>query len=178
MTLKLRPYRATDASALRELFAQSIDVLCAEDYDEDQRIAWIGAAENLGRFGARLAAAVTLVVDVDGAPQGFASLKGVGTINDNSGPHDNSSPNVSAARDNPVIDMLYVHPDAAGKGVGRMLLETIEQRATVAGAPAITVDASDTASPFFAKFGYVPMQRKLVTIDDIWLAHTTMTKKF
>jgi putative acetyltransferase len=170
MTLKLRPYRPADAAALRELFAQSVDVLCAEDYDEDQRLAWIGTAESAKAFGARLAGAVTLVVDLDGAPQGFASLKGAGSI------HDSSTPNDSPVRDNPVIDMLYVHPHAAGRGVGRMLLEAVEQRANAAGAPAVTVDASDTASPFFAKFGYVPMQRKLVTIDDVWLAHTTMTK--
>ena len=37
----LRPFLPADTMALRDLFAQSIEELTAEDYDEDQRLAWI-----------------------------------------------------------------------------------------------------------------------------------------
>ena len=40
----------------------------------------------------------------------------------------------------------------------------------------LTVDASDTAEPFFKKRGYVAKQRNTVTLNGEWLANTTMQK--
>ena len=37
----LRPFLPADTMALRDLFAQSIEELTAEDYNEDQRLAWV-----------------------------------------------------------------------------------------------------------------------------------------
>ena len=87
----LRPFLPADAMVLRDLFAQSIDELTADDYDDDQRLAWVATAEDAAAFRDRLAAALTLVVQLDGEYLGFGSLK-----------------------DNKTIDMLYVHPDFAG----------------------------------------------------------------
>ena len=60
--------------------------------------------EDVEAFGARMVGAVTLVVENAGEMQGFASLK-----------------------DNTVVDMLYVHPFAAGQGVGATLLDALER---------------------------------------------------
>jgi len=46
----LRPFLPADTMALRELFAQSIEELTQEDYDEDQRAAWASAAEDAAEF--------------------------------------------------------------------------------------------------------------------------------
>ena len=72
--------------------------------------------------------------------------------------------------------MLYVHPSAAGQGVATMLVDALEKLAGARGAKILTVDASDTAEPFFQKRGYVAMQRNTVTINGEWLANTTMQK--
>ena len=46
-----------DTMALRDLFAQSIEELTAEDYNEDQRLAWVTKAEDAQAFmDARIAA--------------------------------------------------------------------------------------------------------------------------
>jgi len=153
-TYPLRPFLPADLDALRELFAQSIDVLAAEDYSEDQRIAWAGRAADKATFGARLAGATTLVVVVNGKHAGFASL-----------------------RDNNVLDMLYVHPHFARQGIGTALADALERLAQARGAKDITADVSDTAEPFFAGRGYVAMQRNLNPIDDAWLSNTTMKKQ-
>jgi putative acetyltransferase len=87
------------------------------------------------------------------SPVGFASLKGADHI-----------------------DMLYVHPGAAGQGVASMLCEALEKLAGGRGARKLTVDASDNAQGFFQKRGYVPMQRNTVTVNGEWLANTTMQK--
>lgn len=149
----LRPFLPADTMALRELFAQSIEELTQEDYDEDQRVAWAASAANAEEFRQRLAAAVTLVVVVDGEYYGFGSLK-----------------------DNKEIDLLYVHPYHAGEGVGTALLNALEKIAGARGAQNLRVDASDAAVLFFERHGYVPVQRNTVPRDDQWLTNTTMSK--
>ena len=62
----LRPFMPVDTMALRDLFAQSIEELTADDYTEDQRLAWIARAEDAEAFADRLEAMVTLIVQVDG----------------------------------------------------------------------------------------------------------------
>jgi putative acetyltransferase len=150
----LRPFLPADAMALRDLFAHSIDELTVDDYDEDQRLAWAASAEDAAAFRHRLGAALTLVVQLDGEYLGFGSLK-----------------------DNTTIEMLFVHPDYAGEGVGRALADALERIATARGAEAVTVDASDTAVPFFEHRGYVATQRNSVPRDDQWLSNTTMVKR-
>jgi len=150
----IRPFMPSDTMALRDLYAQSIEELTADDYTEDQRLAWIARAEDAEAFADRLEAMVTLIVQVDGEYLGFASLK-----------------------NNTVLDMLYVHPYATGRGVGTTLVDALERLAAARGAKEITVEASETAQPFFAERGYVPGKRNLIPVEDEWLANTTMTKK-
>lgn len=153
-THPLRPFMPADTIGLRELFAQSIEELTQEDYDEEQRLAWISAAEDAQAFAKRLASMVTLVIQIEGEYAGFASLK-----------------------DNKVLDLLFVHPYHAGEGVGTALCDALERIAAARGGTEISVDASETAAPFFEDRGYVAIRRNSVPIDDQWLANTTMTKK-
>lgn len=149
----LRPFLPADTMALRDLFAQSIEELTADDYDEDQRLAWAASAADADAFRARLGGTLTLIVQVEGEYLGFGSLK-----------------------DNKTIDMLYVHPDFAGEGVGTAIADALEKIAGARGAEAVTVDASDTAMPFFESRGYAAVQRNSVPRDDQWLSNTTMIK--
>ena len=73
--------------------------------------------------------------------------------------------------------MLFVHPSVAGQGVASMLVDALERLAGARGAKTLTVDASDTAEPFFRKRGYVAKQRNTVTLNGEWLANTTMQKQ-
>lgn len=150
----LRPFLPADTMALRDLFGQSIEELTADDYDEGQRLAWMASAEDAQAFARRLAGMLTLVVHLDGEYLGFASLK-----------------------DNKAIEMVYVHPDFAGEGVGRTLVEALEKIAASRGATSLTAEASDTAQPFFTHLGYQSQQRNSVPLDDQWLSNTTMIKR-
>jgi putative acetyltransferase len=143
-----------DTTALRELFAASIEELTQEEYDEDQRAAWASRAADAQAFGKVLAGMLTLVVQVDGEYAGFASLK-----------------------DSRHVEMLYVHPYHAGEGIGSALMDALEKIAAARGTAEMTVDASDTAQPFFEDRGYVATRRNSVPVDDEWLSNTTMSKK-
>jgi|SRR5580693_4084076 putative acetyltransferase len=149
----LRPYLPEDTPMLAAIFVAAIEELTDEDYSEAQQEAWAGAADDEEKFGKRLAGELTLIATLQNSPVGFASLKGTGHI-----------------------DMLYVHPGAAGQGVASMLCEALEKLAGGRGAKSLTVDASDNAQGFFQKRGYVPMQRNTVAVNDEWLANTTMQK--
>ncbi|MGN6114345.1 MAG: GNAT family N-acetyltransferase, partial [Nitrobacter sp.] len=142
-TPALRPMLPADIPVLAAIFVASIEELTGDDYSEAQQIAWAGTADDEEKFGARLAGELTLVATLQGAPVGFASLKGADHI-----------------------DMLYVHPSAVGQGVATTLCDALEKLAGARGAKALTVEASDTAQQFFAKRGYAATQRNSVTVGD------------
>ena len=152
-TPALRPFLPADTPVLAAIFAAAIQELTGDDYDETQQEAWASVADDEAEFGKKLAGELTLIASLENAPVGFASLKGADHI-----------------------DMLYVHPSAAGQGVASMLCEALEKLAGARGAKSLTVDASDNAQGLFAKRGYVAKQRNTVSLNGEWLANTTMQK--
>jgi putative acetyltransferase len=154
--LALRPFLPVDTPLLADILRESITELTADDYSETQQQAWIArAVDDLEAFAKRLGGQLTLIATLQGSPVGFASLVG-----------------------NDKIDLLYVHPVAAGQGVGNMLTDALEKLAGARGASKLVVDASDTARGFFEKRGYVAQQRNSISVGDEWLANTTLHKQF
>jgi putative acetyltransferase len=149
----LRPFLPADTPVVAAIFVAAVEELTGDDYSEAQQEAWASAADDEEQFGKRLAGQLTLIATLQNSPVGFASLKGADHI-----------------------DLLYVHPGAAGQGVASMLCEALEKLAGARGAKSLTVDASDNAAEFFQKRGYVGMQRNTVTVNGEWLANTTMQK--
>ena len=149
----LRPYLPSDAPRCLQIFVTSIAELASEDYDEDQRDAWIAAFDDEKAFARRLGAMLTLVATVGSEAVGFASLKGAD-----------------------VIEMVYVDPEYARRGVAAALLDAMTRLAASRGAARLTADVSDTAKPLFEKQGFVGERRNLVTLGDQWLANTSMSK--
>lgn len=151
--LAMRPMLAEDVPLLAEIFRAAIEELTGDDYTEAQQEAWAETADDLETFGARLAGELTLVATHAGAAIGFASLA-----------------------DNMRLDMLYVHPAAAGQGAGAMLIDAMEKLAAGRGAKELSVEASDTARDFFERRGFTAKSRNTVFRAGEWLANTTMTK--
>jgi len=150
----LRPYLASDAPMLAQIFVAAVQELTGDDYTEAQQEAWATAAEDEDAFGKKLAGELTLIATLQNSPIGFASLKGADTI-----------------------DMLYVHPSVVGQGVGAMLIDALEKLAGGRGAKALSVDASDNAIDFFKNRGYVAKQRNSVPRHGEWLPNPTMQKQ-
>ena len=152
--LGMRPFLPADAPLVAEIFRASIEELAADDYSDAQRTAWTSAADDEEAFGTRLANQLTLIGTLGGSPIAFASLKG-----------------------SDHIDKLYVHPAAAGQGVGTMLIDALEKLATSRGARRLRADVSDAALDFFKRRGFVAQQRNTFPFGGEWLANTTMEKK-
>lgn len=152
--IALRPYLPIDAPILAAIFRASVEELTGDDYDEEQQEAWASFADDEDDFAARLGERLTLIATLEKSPVGFIALEG-----------------------NDKLDMLYVHPVAAGQGVGKTLVDAIEKLAGARGAAKLTVEASDTAQPFFQHRGFVAQQRNTVMREGVWLPNTTMEKK-
>ena len=152
--LALRPFLPADTALLREIFRDSIADLTDEDYTPAQQEAWASIADDEAAFGKKLASQLTLVGTLEGSGVGFASLAGKDKL-----------------------DMLYVHPAAAGQGVGHLLVDALEKLAGGRGTPKLVVDASDNARGFFEKRGYVAQQRNTISVGEEWLANTTLHKQ-
>jgi putative acetyltransferase len=150
----LRPFLPADTPVLAEIFRASVTELTGEDYSEAQREAWAAVADNEEVFAQKLGGQLALVATMEGSPVGFATLEGTDKI-----------------------DTLYVHPAAAGHGVGTILIDALEKLAGARGATKLAVDASDTARGFFEKRGYIAQQRNSVSIGNEWLANTTLQKQ-
>src|ERR1700740_2824070 len=144
--LAMRPMLPEDVPLLAEIFRAAIEELTSDDYSEAQQEAWAEVADDLESCGARLAGELTLVATHAGSAIGFASLA-----------------------DNARIDMLYVHPAAAGQGAGSMLCDALEKLAAARGAKEVEVEAGDTASGFFAKRGFSAQSRNTVALGEEWL---------
>jgi putative acetyltransferase len=150
----LRPFLAKDAPLLAEIFRASVTELTGDDYNEEQREAWASVADDESAFLRKLSRQLTLIATLEGSPVGFGSLEGADKI-----------------------DLLYVHPAAAGRGVGAMLVDALEKLAGARGAVKLLVDVSDTARGFFEKRGYIAQQRNSISVHGEWLANTTFQKQ-
>ncbi|MBV9260252.1 MAG: GNAT family N-acetyltransferase, partial [Pseudolabrys sp.] len=131
----------------------SVTELTGDDYTEAQQDAWAAVADDETTFAKRLVASLTLVATSNGSPVGFISLA-----------------------DKDKLDLLYVHPAAAGQGAGSLLTDALEKLAAGRGVTKLSVEASDTAREFFAHRGYVAQQRNSVTLNGEWFANTSMHK--
>lgn len=140
----VRPARPDEAEALVRLSELAVAELCPRDYPGDV----LRAARRVLRFdSALLDAGNVLVAELDGAAIGTASW--TRTAPDGAvyaslprGPH------VAYLRG------VFVHPNAAGRGIGTALVRACESAAHDAGAREIALGATFTSARLYARLGY------------------------
>src|SRR5947209_2973280 len=153
MSVALRPYLPADARRCAAIFRAAITEIACEDYSEAQCEAWAARADDEAAFGLSLGAMRTLVATEGGEVVGFASLKGAD-----------------------VVEMIYVDPEFARRGVGVALLDALEKIARGRGATRLVAEVSDTAKPLFDRRQFASQRRNIKQIDEEWLGNTTMSK--
>ena len=118
----------------------------SETYTDEQREAWRPTREALPVFQQAMESDqfVVLIAEAD-EPVGYAVL------------------NIDAAR----VDAVYIHPDAAGEGVGSSLLRQLENRAQMYGLSELTVVSSKNAISFYEAAGFERVETRTRTIDGV-----------
>jgi putative acetyltransferase len=74
------------------------------------------------------------------------------------------------------IQRLYVRPEAQRKGVGRALVEALEQEAKRRGYKTIDLDASPSSVPFYEHFGYIARRKTQMDREGAVFHFVVMTK--
>lgn len=151
--ITLREGGPADLPAMRDCFRAAVRELGAAHYDAAQRAVWAAAADDPQGWSGRMADESVLL-----AEQGAALL---GLI---------------AWRADGYIDMLYVAPAAARRGVARTLHTVCEQRLRAAGCAELFTDASLVAQPFFLDQGYELVAREVVRRGAVELPRARLRK--
>lgn len=125
--------RATpgDALAIAMLYHDTVNKINSRDYTPGQVQAWAGDAPEEEKWRERQMSRTTFVDEQDGIIRGFAELE-----------------------DNGQVGAVYVHADYQRQGIASALLHEVEREAVARGASWLSTDASITAQPFFAKYGF------------------------
>jgi putative acetyltransferase len=138
----VRPADPADRQRIRECHVAAIRAFGPDAYDDRQVAAWAdkGDPEDyypVGQEGHYFVVAERPVVD-EAAADGDAEVVGYGHL-------------VPTERE---IRAVYVHPGAAGDGVGTALLDALESRARDLDLDALTLHASLNAAGFYEHAGY------------------------
>lgn len=151
--VRIRSIQPGEAPLLLELFRETIRRVNARDYSPEQIAAWasdeIDEAAWEGRFAGRFVA----VAEWDGQLAGFAELEPDGHL-----------------------DRFYVSADHQRRGVGRALLDAVEEEARRLGIGRLVVEASITARPFFEAGGFAVLSPQVVLLRGVEFRNDRMAR--
>lgn len=151
--MKIRRFRATDTSQLIRLFKETVHKVCCVNYTAEQLAVWAPDEIEEVRWTSRYEASFTVVAEADGIIVGFSNLE-----------------------TNGCVDMLYVHADRQGLGIGNLLLKALEQEARARGVRMLTSDVSITARPFFLEMGFKVHEEYQKEVQGVAFRNTRMFK--
>lgn len=160
MDYSFRPFRTSDAKALAALTLLAIRMTGLRAYTPEQVTAWAARHPSPERFIARTAKGDTILVavDTDDTPVAYVLIEPGGHC-----------------------DMLYCHPNHAGRGLAASLLAGTGTRARSAAMPRLFTEASELARPVFERAGFNMLHRRDFTIanagEDVAIHNCAMEKR-
>ncbi|GAA4201958.1 GNAT family N-acetyltransferase [Actinocatenispora rupis] len=131
MTVIVRGYEPQDAEPTWTAYFRAVRDTASRDYSPEQVAAWAPASVDLMEWNERRLAAHTFVATIERRVVGFSDVT-----------------------DDGLLDMLFVHPDAAGRGIARTLLAAVVEKSRELGLSRLRTHASRTARPAFERFGF------------------------
>lgn len=133
---RLRRAEPEDASAIHAAHMRSIVETCSRDYRPDQIDAWGRRPYDEARRRADIARDTVLVVEVEGAVEGFGRLR----VTDGDAVAE--------------IMQLYLTPTVQHCGAGKAVLRALVDTAAGRGASSVKLTATITALPFYVSQGF------------------------
>ena len=150
----LRRATAADTPRIGQLFYDTITHVNCADYSSGQVAAWRAGYQNQSGWEAKIAAQHFLVaetVDSSGELAGFASLTPEG-----------------------YLDFLFVSHRHQRQGVAHQLLTALLEQAARLALTTVHTDASLTARPFFARYGFAVEQEQRPVLRGVELVNYRM----
>ena len=154
--MKIRKFEAADAEALSALVIKTVRISNTKDYPAELMEELVKSQQPQNILE-RASWTHFYVVENDG------QIIGCGAIGPYWGKEDESS-----------LFTIFVLPEYQGKGVGRLIIETLEKDEYFLRAKRIEIPSSITACQFYRKFGY-DYKNGIAEIDD---EHVYRLEKF
>lgn len=153
MVTNIRPLRAEDFPDVGRIFFCAIHEGTRHVYTLDQRRAWAGDTVNLAGWKDRVKDLSGFIAEEGGEAVGFMTIDQTG-----------------------YVDLAFVLPSAAGRGIGGALLMAAEDWAARNSADRLTTAASLAARPFFEKRGWCVVKEEEVDRQGVALTRFQMHK--
>jgi putative acetyltransferase len=122
----------SDLQEMQQLYIETIQSVCKNDYNPAQIETWISGVKNTNRWTEVIETQFVLLATIQNQIVGFGTLK-----------------------DGNYIDFFYIHKDFQRQGIADKILAELELEAQNHNSKIITSDISITAKPFFEKKGFV-----------------------
>ena len=122
----------SDLKEMQQLYIETIQSVCKNDYNSTQIEAWISGVKNMEGWTEVIKTQFVLLAIINNQIVGFGTLK-----------------------DGNYIDFFYIHKNFQRQGIADKILTELELKAKKHQAKTITSDISITAKPFFEKKGFV-----------------------
>jgi len=164
--VRIRQYLPEDGSATLEVFLRAVRETASSDYSEREIAAWAPEDIDLAAWSRTRAAADTRVALIGDEVVGFIDL--MVSVADIDG--------LTAAAESGHIDMLFVDPSFGRRGIASALFDSVLANARSLGMRALTVEASRTARPFFARNGFELVEAQRVERDGVFLTRFRMRR--
>ncbi len=148
--MRIRKYQSKDCKELTELFYNTVHIVNAKDYTQEQLDVWAKEEIDLEKWNESLQKNYSIVAVENQRIVGFGDIDHTG-----------------------YLDHLYIHADYQRKGIATEICNQLEQ--AVLGN--ITTHASITARPFFEKRGYKVIKEQQVERQGIFLTNYVMIKE-
>jgi len=129
--MRLRPAAQTDTEIIARVHRASIEGLCREAYSAEDIAGWTALLEP-EIYDNAIQEKIMLVAEDGG------EIRGMGILDLKDGE----------------VHAVYVHPDAAGQGLGQKILAELEKRALGNGVERLILSSTLNAVGFYKKHGY------------------------
>lgn len=150
----IRVAKQSDIIELKELYQNTVLVINARDYSQEEVEDWASCGDDLSKIEEMIETHY-FIVAVNQLSQivGFSSVTLQGYLHS-----------------------MFVHKDFQGKGIATLLLKEIERYAIATGIMRITSEVSKTARPFFEKWGYTVEAQQKRRANQLYLTNFWMAK--
>ncbi|RED25463.1 putative acetyltransferase [Flavobacterium cutihirudinis] len=152
--MNFRKATISDLAEMKELFVQTIQSVCKNDYNPDQINVWISGAENTQRWIDVIEKQFVLLAIIENKIVGFGTLK-----------------------DGNYIDFFFIHKDFQRQGIANKIFVELEIEAQKYHSKIITSDVSITAKPFFLKKGFIVKAEQKNILKGIEIINYKMEKE-
>lgn len=151
----IRKYKEADATAIANIYYNTIHTVNIRDYTSAQINAWApyDSVQDYSGWQEKLAKIQPFVATINDKVVGFAEFEPNGHI-----------------------DCFYVHHEYQGKGIGSALMAAIFDEGKKQQINRIYAEVSITAKPFFERHGFKVVKEQTVNLRGVELTNFVMEK--